>query len=179
MNESKVALRYAKAVLDLAIGNKATDKVEKDMRAIAATIVGSKELQELLGNPVVSGTIKKDILETIFKESDSITEGLFSLLVENRRVSLLNEVALKYIILNEQFKGQHVAYVTTAIAMTPGLEKKVLDQVIKLTGNKVTLKNNIDENIIGGFILRIADLQYDASIANKLDNLKREFINSL
>lgn len=179
MIDSKVALRYAKAVLDLAVGNKVADKVEKDMRTIAATIADSKELQELLGNPVVGGAVKKDILSAIFKDSDAITEGLFSLLAENRRISLLNEVALKYIILYEQFKGQHMAYVTTALAMTPELEKKVLDRVITLTGNKVTLQNNIDKNIIGGFILRIGDLQYDASIANKLGNLKREFTNSL
>lgn len=179
MNESKVALRYAKAVLDLAIDHKAADKVGKDMRGIVATISGSKELQELLGNPVVGGAIKRDILKTIFKESDPITQGLFSLLVEKRRVSMLNEVALKYIILNEQYKGQHVAFVTTAIAMTPELENKILDKVIDLTGGKASLENHIDENIIGGFILRIGDLQYDASIANTLGNLKRAFTNNL
>jgi F-type H+-transporting ATPase subunit delta len=59
------------------------------------------------------------------------------------------------------------------------LEKKILAQVEKITSNKITLENQIDESIIGGFILRIGDLQYNASISNKLNNLKREFTNSI
>jgi F-type H+-transporting ATPase subunit delta len=104
---------------------------------------------------------------------------LLKLLVDNGRVGMLNEVALKYIILNEQLKGQDVAFVTTAVPLTKNLEKKVLAQVSKFTGNKVTIENKIDESIIGGFVLRVGDLQFDASIANKLNNLKREFTSSL
>jgi F-type H+-transporting ATPase subunit delta len=69
--------------------------------------------------------------------------------------------------------------VTTAVPLTPSLEKKILAQVEKITSNKITLENQIDESIIGGFILRIGDLQYNASISNKLNNLKREFTNSI
>jgi F-type H+-transporting ATPase subunit delta len=101
------------------------------------------------------------------------------MLVDNKRISMLNEVALKFIILNEKQKGKDVAYVTTAVPLTPELEKKVLQKVTEITGNTVTLENKIDESIIGGFVLRVGDLQYDASIANKLSNLKREFTNSL
>jgi F-type H+-transporting ATPase subunit delta len=92
---------------------------------------------------------------------------------------MLNEVALKYIILNEQLKGQDVAVVTTALPLTKDLEKKILAQVAKITGNEVTIANKIDEAIIGGFVLRVGDLQFDASVANKLSNLRREFTNSL
>jgi F-type H+-transporting ATPase subunit delta len=65
--------------------------------------------------------------------------------------------------------------VTTAVALTGDLEKKVLAKVKELTGKNVTLKNIIDETVLGGFILRAGDLQYDASIANQLNTLKREF----
>ena len=101
------------------------------------------------------------------------------MLVDNKRVAILNEVALKYIILNEQLKGKDVAFVTTAVTMNAALEKKVLKQVTSITGKEVTIENKIDESIIGGFVLRVGDLQYDASIANKLNNIKREFTNSL
>jgi F-type H+-transporting ATPase subunit delta len=71
-----------------------------------------------------------------------------------------------------------VATVTTAVPLTKELEAKVLAKVKELTGNDVSLENKIDENIIGGFILRVGDLQYNASIANKLNTLKREFTNN-
>ncbi|MGB5499830.1 MAG: ATP synthase F1 subunit delta [Maribacter sp.] len=179
MKDTRAAIRYAKAILDIAVDNKATDAVEKDMRAVVNTISNSKELKDLLASPVVKGEDKKNALTKIFKGSHVITEGIIKLLVDNKRIGMLNEVALKYIILNEQLKGQDVAVVTTVVPLTKDLEKKVLAQVAKITGNKVTIENEIDDSIIGGFVLRVGDLQFDASIANKLSNLKREFTNSL
>ena len=179
MNESRAAIRYAKAILDLAVDKKATDAVEKDMRSIVATISDSKELRQMLSSPVISGATKKEVLLKIFKGSNAISEGLIGMLVDNKRVSILNEVALKFIILNEQQKGKDVAYVTTAVPMDAAMEKKILKQLTTITGNELTIENTVDENIIGGFVLRVGDLQYDASIVNKLNNLKREFTNSL
>ncbi|ASV30156.1 ATP synthase F1 subunit delta [Maribacter cobaltidurans] len=179
MSNSRAAIRYAKAILGLAIDNKATDAVEKDMRNVVGTISESKELRDMLSNPVISGSAKKDVLKAVFKDGHAISEGLMTMLVDNKRISILNEVALKYIILNEDLKGKDVAYVTTAVPMTQNLEKQVLKQVASITGNEVTIENKVDESIIGGFILRVGDLQYDASVSNKLNNLRREFTNSL
>ncbi|MFS4466296.1 ATP synthase F1 subunit delta [Maribacter sp. 2210JD10-5] len=179
MSNSRAALRYAKAILDLAVDKKATDKVEKDMHGIVQTITDNKELREMMANPVILSSAKKEVLNKIFKGSHAITEGLINLLVDNKRVAILNEVALKYIILNEALKGKDLAYVTTAVPMDDKLEKKVLKQITSITGNEVTIENTVDESIIGGFVLRVGDLQFDASIANKLNNLKREFTNSL
>ena len=179
MSDSRAALRYAKAILDLAVENKATDALEKDMQNVVSTISASSDLREMLASPVIKGTAKKDALLAVFAGSHNITEGTILMLVSNKRISMLNEVASKYLILNEKLKGKDVAFVTTAVPLTAELEKKVLSKVAELTGNKVSLENKIDESIIGGFVLRVGDLQYDASIANKLSNLKREFTNSL
>ena len=179
MSEQRAALRYAKAILDLAVDHKSTDAVESDMRNITATLSESKELRNVLSSPVVNGTTKKDALLAIFKGTNEITKGLLNTLTDNKRIGLLGEVALKYIILNQNLKGQGVAYVTTAVALTPALEAKVLEQVAKITTDKVTIENKIDKTIIGGFILRVGDLQYDASVANKLSEIKREFVGQL
>ena len=179
MNESRAAIRYAKATLDYAVEKKAADKVDADMRKIAETISENSELQRLLTSPLIKNEVKKSSLSQIFKGSNDITLGLINTLADNKRVELLQEVAFKYIVQYEKMKGEEVAVVTTAVPLTEALEKKVLAKVKKLTGNKVSLDNKIDESIVGGFILRIGDLQYDASVANKLNTLKREFTNSL
>ena len=179
MSNSRASVRYAKAILDLAVDKKATEAVEKDMRDVMATISDSAELAELLKSPVVKSTLKKSALLSIFKGSHNITEGLINVLIENKRIDLLGEVSEKFIILNEELKGKGVAIVTTAVPLTAELEKKILKQVTELTGNQVTIENKIDESIVGGFILRVGDLRYDASISNKLSNLKREFAGSL
>ncbi|AIY12687.1 ATP synthase F1 subunit delta [Cellulophaga baltica] len=179
MSESRAAIRYAKATLDQAVENKALEAMEADMRSIVDIISESKELSDALSSPIVNSADKKNILLAVFKDTNAITKGLIGVLVDNKRISLLNEVALKYLIINEDLKGQGVAFVTTAVPLTADLEKKILDKVIELTGKKVVLKSTIDEKILGGFVLRVGDLQYDASIASKLGNLKREFTNSL
>lgn len=179
MNEARAAIRYAKATLDFAVEKKAADKVEKDMRNIAAVISENSELQKVLESPVVKSTDKRNALNDIFKGSNEITLGLINTLTDNKRIEMLQEVAYKYIILFEKMKGEDVAYVTSAVPLTADLEKKILAQVTKMTGNQVSIENKVDESIVGGFILRVGDLQYDASVANKLNGLKREFTNSL
>ena len=82
--------------------------------------------------------------------------------------------------LYNEAQGVKVAKVTTAVPLSAELETKVLAKVKEMTGSdNVTIENTIDESIIGGFILRVGDLQYNASIANKLEILKREFSKSL
>jgi len=73
--------------------------------------------------------------------------------------------------------GVEVAKVTTAIALTAELERKVLATIATISDKKITIENIIDPAIIGGFILRIGDKQYNASVANRLQELKREFSN--
>lgn len=179
MNESRAALRYAKATLNLAVEKKATDAIDRNMRSLVQTISDSDELKEMLASPILEGSSKKEVLLTLFNNFNEITKEVFSLLVSKKRIDLLYDVATKYIALNEDLKGENVALVTTAVPLTPSLEKKILSKIGKITKNKITLENQIDESIIGGFVLRIGDLQYNASISNKLNSLKREFTNSI
>src|SRR5690606_19720105 len=179
MSGSRAAVRYAKAILDLAVENKVTEEVENDIRRISATIADSPELREMLASPVLRGDVKKSALSAIFEGANGVTEGLISVLVDNKRISILNDVAGKFIILNEARKGQGVAYVTTAVPLNADLEKKILGQVVKLTGHGSIIKNKVDESIIGVFVLRVGDLEYYDRIANKLNSLNRDVTTSL
>ena len=77
----------------------------------------------------------------------------------------------------DEANGVQVATVTTATALTAELEVKVLAKIGTFSDKKITIKNIIDPSIIGGFILRIGDNQYNASVANRLQVLKRELSN--
>ncbi|OEK06119.1 ATP synthase F1 subunit delta [Flavivirga aquatica] len=175
MAGARAAIRYAKAVLSLASDQKAADVVKKDMTLIANTIVDSKELSDALQSPVISSSIKKSVLLEVFKDTNKTTISLIDILVANNRIDILKDVALKYNQLFDASKGIELATVTTAIALTDDLKKSVLAKAKELTGKNVEVENIIDENILGGFILRIGDVQYNASVANQLNKLKREF----
>ena len=177
---SRAAIRYAKAVLQHANDINSTTEVFDDMQSVHATIAGSKELRNMLKSPIIKGEDKKQALLAIFKEQSDTTKGLINVLIDNKRSDVLGGVALSFISLYNEAKGVKVVQVTTAIALTSELEAKVLAKVKELTGSEsVTIENTIDESIIGGFILRIGDLQYNASIANQFENIKREFSKSL
>lgn len=173
---SKSANRYAKAVLQQATEENLADAVFIDMQAVAATIEGSRELRSVLKSPVIKASDKKEALHSIFKAESKSTQNLIDVLIENKRIDVLGDVASNYIALYNNARGVKVAQVTTAVPISSELEKLVLSKVEKITGSKnVTLENKVDASIIGGFILRVGDLQYNASIANNLNKLKREF----
>ena len=178
MSGSRAALRYAKATLDFALEQKNEEQVKDDMLLIANTIEGSADLQLLLNSPILKLEIKKAALKEIFSNKVSETSmKVIDLLIVNKRLSILGEVAQKYTVIFDDLKGIEVANVTTAVPLTSELTGQILDKVKKLTGKEATLENIVDPTIIGGFILRIADVQYDASVANKLQELKRQFKN--
>ncbi|MGE5943456.1 MAG: ATP synthase F1 subunit delta, partial [Flavobacteriales bacterium] len=147
-----------------------------EMKLIANTISQNKDLSDALKSPVVSSSVKKSILLEVFKDSNKITLNLIDTLISNNRIDILGDVAEKYNQLFDESKGIETATVTTAVALTEDLKKKVLAKAKELTGKDIEVQNVIDESIIGGFILRIGDLQYNASITNQLNKLKREFI---
>ena len=175
MAESRAAIRYAKALLSLATDNKVADAVNADMKQIATAIADNSELNVMLQNPVVRSSDKHEVLKAVFENATKATLNLIDTLIANKRISLLGHVANKYNQLFDALRDTQIAKVTTATPLTPALEEKVLAKVKELTGKTTELKNIVDETILGGFVLRVGDLQYDASIANKLNNLKREF----
>ncbi len=170
MSGSRAAIRYAKAVLSLATDNKSSDAVNSDMKLITNTIAQSEDLNQMLQSPVVRSADKKAVLISVFKNANVATTNLIDTLISNKRLSLLNDVAASYTQLYDQMRGTQVATVTTAIPLSDELKTKVLAKVKELTGKEAEVENIIDENILGGFILRVGDIQYNASIANKLDS---------
>ncbi len=180
MSGGRAAIRYAKATLQQADEANAGDLVFDDMRSVQATIRGSKELRAMLKSPVIKAEDKRQALLSIFDDESKYTHNLINVVVDNKRTDILAGIAESYISLYNEAKGIKEANVTTAVALTSELENQVLEKVKEITGSSnVTLKSDVDASIIGGFILRVGDLQYDTSIANKLENIKREFSKSL
>ncbi len=175
MRGTRAAKRYAKAILSLAKDKNSATKVHDDMLRILRTVKGSKDLSNMLGSPVIKNNLKKKSLSAIFTNLDELTQGSIDLLIENGRIDILDAVARQYIFLYNEERKLKEAIVTTAVPLDKELEKVVMDKVKELTGTEAKLKQIVDEDIIGGFILRVGDLQYDASVSSSLNNLKRKF----
>ena len=177
MSGNRAAIRYAKAILDIATSKGAAQEVNNDMALIATTIHNNAELSNFIANPTLKVEVKNNALLEVFKGVGPISKSLFQLLLTNKRFEILENVASQYNKLFDEANGIEVATVTTAIAITPELEAKVLAKVAEFSTKKVSIKNIVDSAIIGGFILRIGDKQYNASVASRLQVLKRELSN--
>ncbi|RYJ39898.1 ATP synthase subunit delta [Flavobacterium anhuiense] len=177
MAGTRAAIRYAKAILDLANSKGVAEAVNNDMKSIASAIETNTELSTFIQNPTTTVEVKESALLEVFANVNGVTKGLFRLLFENKRFEILDAIAVEYNKLFDVNNGVEVAKVTTAIPMDAALEAKVLAKVATLSDKKITIENIVDPSIIGGFILRIGDNQYNASVANRLQVLKRELSN--
>lgn len=177
MTGSRAAVRYAKAILEMAQASNVAVQVNEDMALIASTIKENNELNSFINSPTIKAEVKESALNEVFSATQSITKGLFRLLHENKRFKILEQVAVQY---GKQFdvaNGLETAKVTTAFPITAELEAKVLAKIKEFSDKKITIENIVDPSIIGGFILRIGDKQFNASVANRLLTLKRELSN--
>jgi len=178
MASTRAAVRYAKAILEIANSKNATSEVSADMALIASTIQSNSELNSFIQNPLVRTENKKDVVSEVFASVNPVTQSIFQLLLENKRFGILDSIAVEYNKLFDIMNGVETAKVTTAVPMDAALEAKVLAKIATISSSKkITIENIVDPAIIGGFILRIGDKQYNASIADRLQVLKRELSN--
>jgi F-type H+-transporting ATPase subunit delta len=116
-------------------------------------------------------------LTEVFDKVQGLTLHTFGVLSNNRRLDLLEEVLESYLLALNSQKGFVNASVTTAVPLTDALRVKILAKVKALSGNEGLLTENIDENIIGGFVLRVGDIEYNASLKHQFDQLKEVLVN--
>jgi F-type H+-transporting ATPase subunit delta len=176
MSDTRAAIRYAKAILSVAQDNNTSSNVHDEMNDILNCIISNPDLSNMLKSPIVKLSDKSNVLSKVFENTGKEVKSLFKTLISNKRVDLLDEIATQYGQLYEKANNKEQATVITAAAMTEALEKKIMNKLKTLSTRQVTLKKIIDESILGGFILRVGDQQYDASVSNQLNRIKNKFI---
>ena len=175
MESLRVASRYAKALLGLASERGELKAVESDINTLSSLVDSSKEFELLLVSPVVKPDQKKAVLNALLKDKLSEVTLMFIILL----VSKGREGAIASIV--EEVKSQlramnniQAATVKTASPLDDDSRAKILAQVAKLHNGEVELKEIVDPEILGGFVLRLDDKEIDASIKRQLNTLGRK-----
>ena len=179
MKSTRTAFRYAKATLAYANENKFSDKVAKEMQELIELHESSRQLNGLLSNPFLPNTKKQSILRSIVPNPSDVTQKLLSLLISNNRLFLLKEVAKSYINLFNEQQGELNATVISAIPLTQNLEKQIHGKLEDFSGKKIFLLNKIDKSLLGGFILKIGDMEFNSSLAYKLKTFKAKLTSNI
>jgi F-type H+-transporting ATPase subunit delta len=176
MAVAKSAVRYAKALLELAIESNKIDVIEKDIISLLKASESTRELSIFLSSPLIKADKKNAIINDIFKQFDKKTLDFLSLIVNNGRDRIILEVANSFQIQLKEYRG----IVTVEVVSATELSKKSVDAISKAiethTKGKVELIKKINPNLIGGFLVRMGDYQIDASISSSLNKIKQELI---
>ncbi|WP_158797250.1 ATP synthase F1 subunit delta [Pedobacter sp. L105] len=181
MSENKAASRYAKALIDLATEQNSLAEIKNDMVLIENVINQNSELETILQNPVIPLDKKSAILDGIFGKSvHSVTRLYLKLVVSKGRSAILFDTTKAFIRQYNVIKGIVTAEVTSAITLTEANKAEIVAVVKKEIGaQEVIIKEKVDEKLIGGFILKVGDRQFDASIAGSLHKLKQELAHGV
>jgi len=175
MSDYRVAGRYAKSLFDLSIELKKLDGIYSDMVLVEKVCQENKSLVTMLKNPIVRYDIKLRVLEQIFgKQVNKATMAFFSLICRKNRAQILPACSEVFITLYHEFMGIIRSTVTSAVELSESTQKDFQSIIAKATKKKVELEAKTDAALIGGYILRIGDLQVDDSIKTKLNELRRE-----
>lgn len=174
---NKAASRYAKSLIDLSTERNALEEIKNDMVFFEDVVDTNSELEAILKNPIVPLDKKAGILNDIFgNKVHQITNSFLKLVVNKGRSAILFDTAKQFINQYNDIKGIVTAEVTSAIAITDANRTEIITLVKKELGaNEVIIKEKVDGTLIGGFILKVGDKQFDASIAGGLQKLKKEF----
>jgi len=167
---SRAALRYAKAALKFAAQDPAP--LAKDLEAVQSLLEAHEDLSLFLENPILPATAKKETLIKLLPNHSKAFVQLLDVLAVNNRLSIVAAVAQQYRRLYASKQGQLTATVVTAVPLTSALEEQILQKAKSITTQKVQLENKVDPAILGGFILTLGDMQYDASVSQKLKGIK-------
>jgi len=179
MNESKISVRYAKALFSLVKEDNSPDIHKMDMELLLQCIHEIPELQFVIESPVIKPSEKYRLFMASFKETFSpLSISFIKLVLDHRREEYLAGICRHFLTLLKTDQGIRTASLVTATQLDETLRQSIIRLVSRQFGAKVELHETVDKQILGGFILRVDDQQFDASIVSKLNRIKTELINS-
>lgn len=176
MYGTKVATRYAKSLIKLALEMGVLEKAYADMKLINSVCKESKDFALMLKSPIIKTDKKEKILKAVFQDKVNLmTMEFIQVITRKKRESYIEAIAESFVNQYKEHKKILTAVITTAFGLDDELRKKVLEVVKNAEKSEVELLEKVDKDIIGGFIIRVGDKQDDTSIIRKIKNLNRVF----
>lgn len=177
MADFRILHRYATSLLETALEKNNLEVITADMKLLVQTLEQSKQLQLMLESPVVRPELKLNILKEIFEKKlskDSL--DFIQFIISKKRENLLGSIGKRFLELKDEHLGIANVFVTAASDFS-GDQKNVLQSKLeKILNKKVQLNFKTDKNLVGGFIAKVNDTLYDASIKHQLELLKKQFL---
>jgi F-type H+-transporting ATPase subunit delta len=170
----EIAQVYARSLFDVASEQGNVDVVRGQLGELADALEENQDLRLFCFSPYFSSEEKKRGLQAALSGVDPSVERFLMLLVENERLPLIARIRREYDRLCDQAEDLLAVTVTSAVALDPAVISRLVEQISEQTGSRVELTEEVDPSIVGGVVLRVGNSILDASIRNRLENLRTE-----
>jgi len=177
MADFRILHRYATSLLETTLEKNNLDVITSDIKLLVETLDENRQLQLALESPVIKPETKLSILKEIFETKVSKDSMDFiEFIVTKRREDLLGSIGKRFLELRDEHLGIANVDVSTAVQFSDEQKRVLETKLEKILDKKVRLNFKTDVNIVGGFIAKVNDTLYDASIIHQLELLKKQFL---
>ncbi len=181
MSVQRIASRYAKSLLDLAQEQGKLERVLEDVQSFQQ-VAKNRDFLLMLRSPVVKADTKGRVFDQLFTgKYDEMTMAFLRILLRKGREAQLAEIANEFIVQYKVVKHISTVKLVTATQLSEEAVKTIHDKLLASTSTEknVELVTEVDADLIGGFVIEFEDKLYDASIAHKLGQMKKNFKDNL
>lgn len=173
--ELSVARRYASALFEVAKKHEQVEAVAANLAEVASTVQSSRELASVLHHPLLSRDKKRSVLHAVFGgQVRADVEKFLFLVIEKDRAIILPQIVDEYNRLFDEYRGEADGEVVSAVPLTAAQLTALQTSLQAKFGVKVRLKTRVDQNILGGLVVRVGDKQIDGSVASRLQTLNEQ-----
>ena len=177
MADFRVLHRYGVSLLETAIEKKNLDVITTDIQLVVDTLAQNKKLLLMLESPVIRPETKLKILKEIFdKKISKDSMDFIEFVISKQRESLLQSIGNRFLELRDEYLGIANVVVSAASEFTNEQKNVLQNRLEKILNKKVRVNFKIDLELVGGFIAKVGDTLYDASIKHQLELLKKQFL---
>lgn len=179
MNQSKISVRYAKALFMSSKEQNKLNEVYLDMKLISSTLFKTSDYQDLVTNPIIKGEEKIALLKSVYENViDSLSLNFLIFLVKKGRESYLKNISLYFMKLCRQDFNIKEVDVITSYALSDTIKNNIKSLLSTYFNSQIELYNSVNSEIIGGAIMRIDNMQVDLSIKTQLLEIKKALAES-
>jgi F-type H+-transporting ATPase subunit delta len=170
----EIAAVYARSLFEVAQERDKLDVVREQIGAFADALDDSRELQVFFFSPYFSTAEKTDGLNRAVTDGDEIVVNFLKLLIENHRTPVIFRVRREYDQLWRQENKLLPVTVTSAVELDAATVRQIGDRIADQTSRKIELSAVVDPEILGGIVVRVGNSILDASIRNRLEQLRKQ-----
>ena len=174
MKSTKAAGRYAKALLELALDQQKIEVIESNMQQILTVANEAHDFQVFLSSPLIKVDKKLEVIKSIFSNFDDLSISFLEMVAVKRREAMITEIAAAFLSQLKDHRGIVSVTIISAKTLDAQTKAEITAKISASVKGTLEITENVDESLIGGFIVRMGDHQIDASVSNQLNRLKQE-----